>query len=677
MRRLFTGKFLNQISMLMRSRLFAPVFLAFISILAYGLFIPWLGFYGDDWSYIWLLYKAGDISPFFERNREIMSAFINSIGGLLIPTPCVWHMVALLARWGLSWSCYSLFMDIWPNNQARAYTAALILLVYPGFLLQSNAVTFLIAYIVFTLLIVSWRLTIAGIRSSGWSRWLYHATALVLSVFNLLSLEYFYLLELIRFPLIMLVSSGFKKKPGMVILRHSIAYAAVFISISIWRVFNQSAITKQYEFSLFRNLQSAPGEALQHLLKQVTSDIWQASVGVWWNALVQPQRAILSDSLLTLYWVIVIVSALLIFVVLSSRQEENQTPGKQFPAFLIAGLIFLFLGGGAIWVAGLDPAKDLSTTRFYLPFIAGSILIFISIIGILPGNKKTGLVITSLVIAFAIGTQFCYGQVFRKDWQLQESFYQQLITRYPGLLPGTTILADNIPTQNGGENSVSAAINYIYTENAAAGTVDYYLYFIPDRVQEISGLFTDTSLSIPHMIGTFSGLADRVIGLHLDSQNCIRSLNPRLDGYKSDIVPEFRQFARQLNPATGALQRATQVTNLPAEVFGSPPEDSWCTLYQRVELSASTGDWQSAANIADRVLAYAPSIPDTGKNYLIIEAYARTGQWKKANDLVKQVARVNKANLNSLCVFLDYIKAENISGIDAWFTGLAGTVSCR
>ena len=45
------------------------IFILLISLLAHGLFIPWLGLYGDDWSLLWLSYKAGSTASFFPANR--------------------------------------------------------------------------------------------------------------------------------------------------------------------------------------------------------------------------------------------------------------------------------------------------------------------------------------------------------------------------------------------------------------------------------------------------------------------------------------------------------------------------------------------------------------------------------------------------------------------------------
>src|SRR3990172_7390272 len=60
-----------------------PVVLLVVAILAFGLFIPWLGFYWDDWPSIWFLHLLGPLGfrDVFASDRPFLGQlFILSTG---------------------------------------------------------------------------------------------------------------------------------------------------------------------------------------------------------------------------------------------------------------------------------------------------------------------------------------------------------------------------------------------------------------------------------------------------------------------------------------------------------------------------------------------------------------------------------------------------------------------
>ena len=132
-----------------------PWLLLSIAIISYGIWIPLLGYYGDDWSYIWLSFKVHDLAHFFEGNRPNLVYFYNIINPILGPTPWHWHLFIFVLRWFTILAFWWLLSSIWGKDNRVVQSAALLFAVYPGFFLQANAVTFSIVFFFLTVFILS------------------------------------------------------------------------------------------------------------------------------------------------------------------------------------------------------------------------------------------------------------------------------------------------------------------------------------------------------------------------------------------------------------------------------------------------------------------------------------------------------------------------------------------
>ena len=124
-----------------------------VCILAFGLFIPFLGFYWDDWPTIFYTYnqRVGQLATHFSYDRPF-SVWGYWLIGRLGTAPLTWHLAALLVRWGcvvaLAWA----LKPLWPKNSRTILFVGLLFAIYPGYYLQSSSVIFsshLFAYLFF------------------------------------------------------------------------------------------------------------------------------------------------------------------------------------------------------------------------------------------------------------------------------------------------------------------------------------------------------------------------------------------------------------------------------------------------------------------------------------------------------------------------------------------------
>ena len=616
-----------------------PWLLLSIAIISYGIWIPLLGYYGDDWSYIWLSFKVNDLAHFFEGNRPNLVYFYNIINPILGPTPWHWHLFIFVLRWFTILAFWWLLCSIWGKDNRVVQSAALLFAVYPGFFLQANAVTFSIVFFFLMVFILSFIPQFYAIR---YPRYLFPLTILgmVLSFINLTGSEYFYFLELLRPLIIWQAVNRFAGSFGRAkrILGHSSIYFLLFISVSIWRAINQGQITGSYKFILLDGLRQNFIPTLQNLVGKVFTDIYHTMVHCWTYIFHPVEISQQSTTFHVIYIAIVLLGILL--VVLASWKNKSsldQNNSKISLQFIIVGLISAILAGIPFWLTGIKILKDYSTTRFYLPFMMGSVMLIAGLISLLPSKFRINQIVIGIIIGFSIGLQFLIGNTFRQDWVLQKSFFYQLKERMPEVTPNTIFVISENPTKNGEENSLSAGINWAYTTAVLPGKVSFYLYFIPERIQfDIGAFVPGRAFNRPHLIGEFFGTTDQIISMKLDQRGCIRVLDPETDFLSRKGGEVFKEMLYLSNPSDLInTQPAADFSNL-NEVFYSPPKSNWCLNYQIAENNGASGKWSLVRKQADKI-NIEDFNPDPLKMMIFIDSFAYFNEWNNAYNLAEKI----------------------------------------
>ena len=107
-------------------------------------FLPWLGFYFDDWMIIRSIDMNGSqgLLNLFSQSRPLMglnSRLLYQINGL---DPLSWHLTAFVLRLGASFIFYWGLIALFPRKRMLTLGATLIFLIYPGFSRQPIAIIF-------------------------------------------------------------------------------------------------------------------------------------------------------------------------------------------------------------------------------------------------------------------------------------------------------------------------------------------------------------------------------------------------------------------------------------------------------------------------------------------------------------------------------------------------------
>ena len=148
------------------------IFLFLISMLAHGLFIPWMGLYGDDWSLLWLSYKAGSTALFFPTNRFLLPYIYSFFSHLLNPVIWEWHILFFIIRFLSVINLWILIKTLWPKRKQIWVWVALLFALYPGSLIIYQPITFWTVYLQFSFLFTSFWLMLVAIENNN-KRWIY------------------------------------------------------------------------------------------------------------------------------------------------------------------------------------------------------------------------------------------------------------------------------------------------------------------------------------------------------------------------------------------------------------------------------------------------------------------------------------------------------------------------
>src|SRR3990170_1664376 len=176
-----------------------PLAILLLCLLSFGLLIPLLGLYWDDWPAIMTIRLFG-VNEFwdFYRSERPFSAWTFIVTAPLLGTrPVVWHFFTLMVRWLTTLGMWWTLRGLWPRRIREVTWMALLFTIYPAFSQHPVAVAFSQHWMSFALYFLSVAAMIYAFRRPRWS-WPLTLLAVFASALEMLTMEYFIGLELLR-----------------------------------------------------------------------------------------------------------------------------------------------------------------------------------------------------------------------------------------------------------------------------------------------------------------------------------------------------------------------------------------------------------------------------------------------------------------------------------------------
>jgi hypothetical protein len=618
-----------------------PIALFILCVISFGLLIPSLGFYLDDWYTIWFAKTLGipAFRAIYAEDRPFLAYFYIAATTLVGQTPIAWQIFNLFCRWLAGLAVWWMLRQLWPRACWSIALVAFVFVVYPGFKQNWIAVSFSPWYLFLALYLFSVGGMILSIRKPKWF-WPLMLISLLASVYELFSTEYYFGLELLRPVFLWIIlsplTSSSRERLRKTFL-YWFPYLGGLLAFWIWRTF--FFVSTHYQLQVIKEFSTNPLSAISNLVSSVVTGAFNSSWTAWYQVLQLPYRFDLTKSQPAIFWLVVFLAG--IFTLFFLGKLDSTNPGKNQAGenggnwgwqFVSVGVIALLAGGIPFWAAGLSISPVFPWDRFTLPMMLGVSLVLVGIIEALGKTRLHKIGMVTLAVALATGSNFQLSRDFHLEWLSIHDFFWQLTWRAPGLKPGTIILTHELPLEYYSETSLTAPLNWIYAPEIHSGTFNYFVYFSNDVLgAELITLPPGISISRTLRTAEFNSSTSQILAIYYGPPACLHVLD--LYGETQPLMPPELRSAIPISNTDQILTENGMKLSLPADLFGTEPPHDWCYFYEKAELARQLGDWNTVVSLGDQVEKLSLN-PFWQSEWLpFIEGYVHVGNWDKAEKL--------------------------------------------
>ena len=638
-----------------------PFLLAILTIVAYGLLLPFTGFYWDDWPFAWIAKFQGPEAFFqaFAGVRPFLGPIFFVTTSLVPPVPLYWQLFAILIRFLSGLLAWFAFSQIWPHHKRQALITSLLFLLFPGYSQHWVAFTHINQeWIPFIFYLLSFRFTAQALRFQD--KFLFNTLAALLFLLaGVFPTEYFISLEPLRFFFIWVIISE-KVHAGrqrfLQTLRIWLPYLLVWLGNIAWLAYFYTIGTyDSYNVEVVKN----PLTILQ-ILSTIGEVIWKVGFYAWVQILGLVSKSLTAPTTLLTLALITIAFVYFLFYLAKSVKTEAETKTFSVPAIL-TGTVGLLLGRLPSFAAGLPLTLQSSNDRFVISMMLGGSLFIVGLIELLIKNPRAKNYIFALLIALSIGQQFFNANIFRRDWVKQQEFFQQLIWRIPAMKPNTTLLTDVLLVDYETDLSFTAPINWMYAPNYTHSDLPYSIIYTEIRLGGgmLPSLEKNREINVGMRTVYFHGSTSQLIVIYMPENGCLRVLDPlRGDQITYAQQSRFLVEAIPLSDPSNIIVNYAQTAKLP---FLAEPKHTWCYFYAKAELAYQQKDWKQVIERVDEAISLGYRPADSFEWLSYIEAQALIGNIETAQELSMTILAQNNSIRKGLCEVWKRVQAEGLA----------------
>jgi hypothetical protein len=628
---------------------FTPLILLVLTILSYGLFSRSMGFFMDDWYVIWFgkTFGAAQFPVYYALDRPFMGYFYVIASTLLgkSESPLVWQIFSLVLRWLCSYTLWGMLNAIWPEGKRQNTWVALLAAVFPGFTQQWIVVAFSSYFAGMILFFLSITVMIKAIRDPR-KFWLFFSLSVILSAYEIASVEFFYGLELIRVVILWIIFSrnNIHFWPKVIkTLKYWASYLVVFVGFTIWRTFFYTSVN--HELTILDALKSQPLTVLITSVQKVYQAAVDAVINSWaeiFNLSNYPSSGIMSWVILAL--ILLVFTGVLLWIQATAKKDPiTETSARWGKEAIWVSLIALIVAIIPFWAAGLAVNNQYPDNRFMLAYLPGSCLFIVAILELLSKEiRKTATILLVLLVAFGVGFQFTQGLHFRNIWKQQDALYWQLNWRMPAIEPGTTIMAWSFPNRDYySQNALAAQLNWTYANSIATDRqIPYQFIFLGSNpMPEFQSLVPKQDFTIDFRTYEFKGNTSNSVLISYDAASCLRVLDSQLtppqgvmDDYTKGIID-----GAELSDLSLILPAGQTPNHPPLIVLGPEPTHTWCYYFEKAELARQEKDYSKTISLLDEAQGKGFSAVNDSEWFPFIDAYLHLGKIDQAKSLSQKV----------------------------------------
>jgi len=612
-----------------------PLAFFLLTVLTYGLMLPWTGFYWDDWPFAWIAKFLGpaEFVPAFAPFRPFLGPIFFGTTSLLPPNPLLWQSLALVLRFALTLSAWWMFKTIWPRTKWGTLTAALFFLVFPGYSQHWVAYTHINQeWIPFLFYILSFGFTAKAFREPEKSK-RFTALALVFMVLGVFPTEYFATQEPLRFLFLwaLVAEETVVFWPRIrLVLQKWWPYALIWLGNATWLVY-------YYKFGAYASYSVTTAGQTSPLgfLFAMVDALWKAGLYSWGQVLVLAARSLSNPSTLLTLGVIAVSFVLVAFYLHKLELPGNGDNSNWAWQAVVFGLIGILIGRVPSWAAGLPLTLLSINDRFMVSMMIGGSLFLAGLLELAFGKSQLKIYAVTLIVALGIGQQFYAANDFRRDWTRQQEIFWQMAWRIPALEPDTVILTHELPLRYETDMGLTAPLNWIYAPNYVGGELPYALLYTRTRLDKVTlpALEPRQPISFEYRTVDFKGSTSQTVTIIVLPNACLRVLDSVYAG--GDTYERQSRFLRDAIPISNPALILTDAEppEMPVSLFGNEPEHTWCYYYEKAELARQVGDWETVTTLGNEARTQG-FVPGDALEWLpFIEGYVITGDFKTAREL--------------------------------------------
>ena len=631
-----------------------PWVLMGINIFAFGILIPWLGFYQDDWHHVFYYLQGGTegLKNFlFTDSRPLSYLVYMPLFKLLGVNPLGWQLYTFTIRFLITLTFWHITNILWPNSKKRNAIITALFLVYPVFLLHSMSVMFALHWTMYFVYMLSVYLMLKALQSTKY-RVALLVLSLLLEIFHLLMMEYFVGVELLR-PFLIFVffrEINFKERLKKTLKVSAPFIIALFIYIAFRSSYNTllgyDRNTPVVLFQLFKQ----PISTSFYLLQVLFQDFAEIFVTAWYDTL-QPSLFSWGKRTDLAIWLGVVTFTLgWAFYFSGTKKMPPEDSIKRWAKEVIfIGFLATVFGVAPGWAVGktVHGSNPLWNDRFAMASIFGAAMLVVGLVFLLFKNNRSPYIFLGILVSVAIGAQLRSAISYKASWEKQQKFYWQLYWRAPQIEENTAFVSDQEFLFSMGAYPTSFAINTLYNNADNFDETKYWLYVGGEHLPHGDYYQAGVPISFEKYATTFDGNIDRTLPIIFEPESgqCLRILRPQ-DRNNRNLSSLSEQYAGLANIDT--IQRYSD--QLPIEdVFGPEPKHDRCYYYEKAALANQYEDWDEVIRLWQEA-EQADLLPYDGVEYVpFIQAFAHTGDWSQAEKLTVKANKITDRMSPFLC----------------------------
>ena len=649
-----------------------PLLFAVITIISYGLLLPFTGFYWDDWPFAWIAKFLGpaEFNPAFAPFRPFLGPIFYFTTSLVPPVPLYWQIFALIIRFIIGLAAFWAFEQIFPKQQRIAFIATLLILVFPGYSQHWVALTHINQELIpFIFYLLSFGFTFKALREG---EAVYTVIALLLQLCGIFPTEYFFGLEGLRFLFLFFFFDGNLIERFIKTLKIWWPYLLIWILNAAWLFY-------YYKFGPYNSYEVNATQSFTLLifLKEALDALWKAGFYIWGQVLVLTFSTLPAPaSLLSLGLSALSLTLLTPYLLRSAPVDE--TSEKVLPiSFIVIGIIGILLGRLPSLAASLPLTLQSSFDRFMVSMMIGGSLFVIGLVELLVRNSRAKMIVFSILISLGIGQQFFNANIFRRDWEDQRNIYWQMTWRIPAMQPNTVLLTDQMPIDYETDLSFTAPINWMYAPDYTRSDLPYMLLYTEKRIGggTLPSLEPNVQIFYPYRTVNFESTTSNAITIYMPRNGCLRVLDPAR-GDKQTYAKLDAVLTKAI-PLSDPSRIITETDSPAIPMFFSEPEHEWCYYFTKAELAQQQGDYEEVVFLGNEAISSGFKPQDQNEWLVFIDGYARVGDLKTAGEL-STVALVEDARIRrGVCTVWRQIQAQGPVGGESQIIEILSLLNCN